>query len=105
MEEKRSLWQRFNDPKAELTRKEFIVAYFGWWVACFIIVFIVDIIFSPKSMRGMAIGLSFGFFQIFAMRLRYLGLNKWIALLAFPLITNPMLFIYLVIRGDEKAPE
>lgn len=101
MELKRFL-QRFNDKENILSRKEFVICYFAWWIICILILSFIDILFEPKSLRGMAIGLSFGFFSIFAQRLRYLGFNKWWGLLAFPLITNPILFIFLVIKNKKN---
>lgn len=93
--------KRLNDKDNKLSRKEFVICYFVWWVICILALSIIDIVFEPKSIRGIAIGLSFGFFSIFAQRLQFLGLNKWWALLAFPLITNPILFVFLIIKNKR----
>lgn len=99
--EKKTFFQRLNDKENTLTRKEFVICYFAWWIICILILSLIDILFELKSLRGLAIGLSFGFFSIFAQRLRFLGLNKWWALLAFPLVTNPILFVFLIIKNRK----
>ena len=101
MEAKRTFWQRFNDPNNELNRKDFIVTYLVGWVVFFVVIFLLSAIFSEKVLRGAGIGLLFGFFQIFVQRLRYLGMNKWWAVLGFTPATI-ILFIYLAIQDDIK---
>lgn len=101
MMKEKNFFQRFNDKDNALNRKEFVIWYFGYWLICIFLISLIEIIFEPRSLKGLGIGLSFGFFTIFVQRLRYLGLSKWWALLALPLITNPLLFLFLVVKNKK----
>lgn len=101
--EKKTFFQRLNDKDGVLNRKEFVIYYFAWWIICILVFTIIGLVFEAKSLNVFAVALSFGFFSIFVQRLRYFGFNKWWGLLAFPLITNPLLFLYLALKNKKRT--
>lgn len=102
-EQGKSLFKRVMfDKENILNRKEFIISYCVGWVSFIIIIFIASFILPYSAVRGLGFGLTMFFVVLFMQRLRYLGMAKWwAALAAFP-ITNLGMFIYLIIKGDNK---
>ena len=46
MENQKSFFQRVNDPTNKLNKKDFFIAYFGYWGIFVVIGFILAMIFS-----------------------------------------------------------
>ena len=102
MENQKSFFHRVNDPTNKLNKKDFFIAYFGYWGIFVVIGFILAMIFSGSVAKAGFIGLNFGFFMIFQQRLQYFGMNKWIAAVTFTGIGNVALFIYLALKSDNN---
>ncbi|UGS42641.1 hypothetical protein [Pseudocitrobacter corydidari] len=93
MQEK-SFWQVFFGNKP-FSKSEYIKAWIGWWVISIVLLFVLWSC-TTLNLRGIGIGLSFGFCQINARYLMSIGWNKFIGVLGVFPVTNIILFIVLL---------
>ncbi|EDK9478731.1 hypothetical protein GHQ96_19450, partial [Salmonella enterica] len=78
-----------------LSKAEFIKAWIGWWVIAIVLLVVLSICTS-LNLRGIGIALGFGFCQIHARYLTFVGWNKFIGVLGVFPVTNIILFIVLL---------
>lgn len=78
-----------------LFKAEFIKAWIGWWVIAIVLLGVLSICTS-LNLRGIGIALGFGFCQIHARYLTFVGWNKFIGVLGVFPVTNIILFIVLL---------
>lgn len=92
--ESKSLFQLFLG-KEDLSKKEFIKAWLGWWVV-FIVVVIVVWMLPIHNARFIGYCFAFGFCQITARYVRTMGWSKFWGVLGFFPITNIPFFLFLL---------
>lgn len=92
--QKKNFWQIYfgKDP---FSKAEFIKAWIGWWVIAIVLLGVLSICTS-LNLRGIGIALGFGFCQIHARYLTFVGWNKFIGVLGVFPVTNIVLFIVLL---------
>lgn len=92
-----------------LNRKDFIISYCLWWAICILVMVGAELLFdvnfsavNDSTARGIGMGLSVGFVMLFMGRLRYVGKSKWWGALGIIFFINPLMFVYLALKSDEK---
>lgn len=102
--QKKNFWQIYfgKDP---FSKAEFIKAWIGWWVIAIVLLGVLSICTS-LNLRGIGIALGFGFCQIHARYLTFVGWNKFIGVLGVFPVTNIilyyLLYCYLLRRNNIK---